>query len=109
MKHLSKKAVLISGILVALLTLSQHASWADSRSLEKLEKQQDQLVASLVSEIEMEAKEIMSEKLVYKIYNYDNKLVYESRSSEDQKLKNLINKSDILTTIDNISYFKLSR
>lgn len=109
MNNLSKKALLISGILIATLTVSYHLSWADSRSIEKLEQEQEQLVASLVYEIELEANNLMAEKLVYKIYNYENKLVYESRSSEDQKLKNLLNKSDLLTTINNTSYFKLSR
>lgn len=109
MNKLPKKALLISGILMAALSMSYHLSWADSRSIEEFEQEQEQLVASLVYEIEMEANILMAEKLVYKVYNYDNKLVYESRSSEDQKLKNLLNKSDLLTTIDNISYFKLSR
>jgi PDZ domain-containing secreted protein len=109
MNNLSKKVLLISGILAVALTVSYHLSWADSRSIEEFEQEEEQLVASLVYEIEMEANNLMAEKLVYKIYNYENKLVYESRSSEDQKLKNLLNKSDLLTTIDNISYFKLSR
>ncbi len=109
MKNLSKKAILITGLMVAALIVGNQLSWADSRSIEELEKQQEQLVASLVDEIEMEATNQMSEKLVYKIYNYENKLVYESRNSEDQKLKILLNKSDLLTTIDNISYFKMSR
>ncbi len=66
------------------------------------------MVASLVNEIEMETNNLLAEKLLYKVYNDENKLVYESRNPEDQKLKNLLNKSDLLTTIDNISYFKLS-
>jgi hypothetical protein len=109
MKDFTKKVLLISGLLVAMLICGQQVSWADTTNLEELEQQQEQLAALLVNEMEMETNLVISEKTVYKIYNHENKQVYESRNSEDQKLKILLNKSDLLTTIDNISYFKLSR
>lgn len=109
MKNLSNRALLILGILIATLTLVNHWSLANTKSMVELEKEQKQLVAALVDEIEMETNILSTVNSLYKIYNADNKLVYETRNSEDQKLKNLLNKSDLLTTIDNISYFKLSR
>jgi len=109
MKNYSNKILLIIGIFVATLTFCNNFSLADSNSNEFFEIEQYQLVESIIYELDRENNINVTDNIIYKIYNCDNKLIYETRNNKDQKLKMLLNKSDLLTTIDNISYFKLSR
>ncbi|MBR9999506.1 MAG: hypothetical protein KFF73_11070 [Cyclobacteriaceae bacterium] len=108
MKNIKKLTLLILGILVATFTLLSQMSFAGTNNLEDLEREQYQLVETIITEIEKETNTKILQDL-YKIYNNEHSLVYETRNDEDQKLNNLLNKSDLLTTINNISYYKLSR
>lgn len=46
---------------------------------------------------------------VYKIYDTDYNLVYESANKQDQKLKCLLSKSDLVTETNNTHIYQLSR
>jgi hypothetical protein len=109
MKTLKKATLLILGILVATFTILCQVSVGEPKNLEDLEKEQFMLIETILNEIEVQEKNASLQDNLYKIFNNDNKLVFETRNAEDQKLKSLINKSDLLTTINNISYYKLSR
>jgi len=108
MRKFTNHAILIIGIVIATLTILTNLSIADSKSSGELEKEQYRLVESLVNQIEQEKNTTRIENNLYKVYNKENNLVFETRNSNDQKLRNLLDKSDLLITIDNISYYKLS-
>ncbi len=44
----------------------------------------------------------------YKIYNANKKLVYECRDADDERLKCLLKRSDLLMTTDSSSYYYLA-
>jgi len=44
----------------------------------------------------------------YKIYNANKKLVYECRDANDERLKCLLKRSDLLMTTDSSSYYYLA-
>jgi hypothetical protein len=46
---------------------------------------------------------------IIKIYNSSDELIYETRDQEDERIQILIIKSDFLTEINKIKYFKLTR
>jgi hypothetical protein len=108
MINIKSKVILIFGIIVAGIALMSNHSMAATSELETTEMEQYALVASLVNDMaELNVLETTYEN-VYKVYNADNRLVYESRSEEDPKLKSLMNKSDLLTNVDQVYYYKLS-
>ena len=109
MNKLKKTALLILGILVATFSLMFQVCYGGTGSTGDHEEAEYQLVETILNEIEVEKSSTILQDNLYKIFNNDNKLVFETRNSEDQKLKNLLNKSDLLTTINNIYYYKLSR
>jgi hypothetical protein len=109
MNKLKKTALLILGILVATFSLMFQVCYGGTSSTGDHEEVEYQLVEEILNEIEVEKNSTILQDDLYKIFNNDNKLVFETRNSEDQKLKNLLNKSDLLTTINNIYYYKLSR
>lgn len=63
-----------------------------------LDKADEKLMLSSTSE----------EYRLYKIYNTDNKLVYESRDADDERLKCFLKRSDLLMTTDSSSYYYLA-
>lgn len=109
MKNYSNKILLIIGFLVASMAFNNTFSLADTESNNIVEAEQYRLAESILYELNNETNTGLSESIHYKIYSCDNKLVYEARKGKDQKLKILLLKSDLLTTIDNIFYYKLSR
>ena len=107
--NLSKRSILILGILVAMgLLISNIGNTVPmmENNLETLEVESIQLAKHIVQSMEnMNMAEIQR----VKIFNDAGKLVYETRNTKDEKLVQLLNKSDFLTQINNISYYKLSR
>ena len=106
---MSKRSILILGILVAMgLLISNIGNTVPmmENNLETLEVESIQLAKHIVQSMEnMNMAEIQR----VKIFNDAGKLVYETRNTKDEKLVQLLNKSDFLTQINNISYYKLSR
>ena len=105
MKKLKRATLLILGIMVAALTFSGGFASANPKDLGDIEEEQYLLAEKILTEIEV----TIPQNNLYKVYNADNRLVFETRNTEDQKLKILLNKSDLLTTINNTHYYKLSR
>ena len=108
MNKLKKTALLILGILTTAFSLMIQVQAAPG-STGDYEVAEYKLVETILNEIEVEKNSTVLQGDLYKIFNIDNKLIFETRNAEDQKLKNLLNKSDLLTTINNINYYKLSR
>jgi lipopolysaccharide export LptBFGC system permease protein LptF len=109
-----KKAIinsfLLAGIFLATITLVSNGALASPSTLEDLEKEQYQLAESIMNQLDRETiRNMTDENNLFKVYNTKDQLVFETRNSNDQKLKILIGKSDLLTTINNITYYKLSR
>ena len=109
MININKKVTIILGIIIAGIATISNPSIAATSEIETSDAEQYALVESLVTDMtDIDVQENSSEN-VFKVYNRDNHLVYESRNREDQKLIQLMKKSDLLTNVNQIYYYKLSR
>ena len=108
MNHLNQKSIIILGILVATIAIFSNMSYADPIIIDysyQLEQDyQFSELQSLVNETEQD-----KDNEIIKIYNSSNELIYEARDSNDERMQILIKKSDFLTDIGKIKYFKLTR
>ena len=105
---MKRKTILILGIIIAVIASVNNFSYADiSIGSEKndIEFQLEQLAVEIL-EANQDEGEVTS---VYKVYNSSDQLVYETSNEKDEKFTQLIRKSDFLTEVNKISYYKLSR
>ena len=109
MKKKLKISTLIFGIIVAVVAFSDTNSFAGSiennevTELKTLEAE----VLLMVEQIITEKKEEMQKQESIKFYNADKKLVYESRDKNDDHLKILLRRSDLVLQTDTSSYYLL--
>jgi len=110
MKKRLKISTLIFGIIVAVLALSSSSSYAEKS--ERSEVVQFQLSES---EIQNVIEQVLDDSEIttqcdecLKIYNQDNQLVYESRDKDDERIKILLRRSDLILRTDSSSYYLLS-
>ena len=105
---MKRKTILILGIIIAVIASVNNFSYADiSIGSEKndIEFQLEQLAVEIL-EANQDEGEVTS---VYKVYNSSDQLVYETSNEKDEKFTQLIRKSDFITEVNKISYYKLSR
>ena len=109
MKKRLKISTLIFGIIVAVLALSNSNSYAEkSETMEVIQlKPTESEVQDVIAHV-LEEKEVKLELTeCLKIYNSEHQLVYESRDKDDERLKILIRRSDLIWRNDSSSYYLL--
>jgi hypothetical protein len=109
MKKKLKISTLIFGIVVAVIALSNSRSFADAvENVEVIElKTQETEMLEILEQI-FESKNIeQNQEKSVKIYNLTNQLVYESRDKDDERLKILLHRSDLVLQTDTSSYYLL--
>ena len=105
---MKRKTILILGIIIAVIASVNNFSYADiNLGSERNDIEfQLELLAVEILEANQDEGEVTS---VYKVYNSSDQLVYETRNENDEKFTQLIRKSDFITEVNKISYYKLSR
>lgn len=109
MKKKLKISTLIFGIIIAVIALSNTNSFADKFENTKTIKPKTQ-EAEMIYVIEHLLNEKMMEpvqKKCTKVYNVNNQLVYECRDKDDERLKILLRRSDLVLQTDTSSYYLL--
>ena len=109
MKKKFKISTLIIGIIVAVVALSNTRSYAENTQtyevteLKTLETEMLEVIEQI-----LEDKDIVAEKKkCSKIYNSNSQLVYECRDQNDERLKLLLRRSDLVLQTDSSSYYLL--
>ncbi len=108
MKKDLKVLVLVFGVIIALVALSNTQSYADnneqteSKEVVAFDMQNLEKVEQMLQQPEPEE----CDKRI-KIFNSDNELVYECRDNDDQRLKLLLRRSDLVLETDSSSYYLL--
>lgn len=109
MKKKLKISTLIFGIVVAVLAFSNARSFAatyeDTERIE-LKTLETEMLEVIEQILEKDYVGSSQDKSI-KIYNLKNKLVYESRDKDDERLKILLRRSDLLLQTDTSSYYLL--
>lgn len=111
MKYTIKISTLFFGVIVAAMSFSYSELYADNKGLVEF-KEFVATSAETLKEIETNlmndtaTAECESEVRI-RIYNTSNQLVYECRDKDDQKLKILLRRSDLLLHTDTSSYYLL--
>jgi hypothetical protein len=108
MKKDLKVFALVFGVIIAIVALSNTQTYADNNEHAEL-KEMVALEVGTLEKIEQmlqlpEAEEC--EKRI-KIFNSDNELIYECRDDDDQRLKLLLRRSDLMLQTDSSSYYLL--
>ena len=109
MKKKLKISTLIFGIVVAVIALSNTKSFADTfenAEVIELKTQETEMLEILEQILESKNIEQNQEKCI-KIYNLKNQLVYECRDKDDERLKILLHRSDLVLQTDTSSYYLL--
>jgi len=109
MKNRLKTSTLIIGIIVAIIALSNSSVTArtsetnDIKELKPSEVEMMEIIAQVLDE------NVAVKKVVecIKIYNSKSQLVYESRDENDERLKILIRRSDLICCAGTSSYYLL--
>jgi hypothetical protein len=108
MNNLNQKSIIIFGILVASIIILSNISYGKpmiiDHSFQLEQNYQLTELQTLVNEIDPG----LNNEII-KIYNSSDELIYETRDQEDERIQILIIKSDFLTEINKIKYFKLTR
>ena len=109
MKRKLKISTLIFGIAIAVIALSNTRTFADANgNTEAVDlKTFDTDMLEVIEQIfEKHYVEENKEKST-RIYNLKNQLVYESRDKDDERLKILLRRSDLVLQTDASSYYLL--
>lgn len=109
MNNMIQRSILFLGVAVAIGLLICNFSYAESnagKSMDAIESESLQLAMDIV--LSMDSPQ-MEEIQKVKVFNDAGQLIYEGQNTESQKLEQLLKKSDFLTEINDISYYKLSR
>ncbi len=109
MRNIKNRFLLIAGILIASFLISGHLTIAGPSDLENTEMEQYQLAESIFFEMVVKPEIEKVNGTIFKVYNSNQELVYESRNKTDLRLRNLISKSDLLTTVDHTTFYQLSQ
>ena len=109
MKKKLKISTLIFGIVVAVIALSNTRSFADTfenAEVIELKTQETEMLEILEQILDNNNIEQNQERCI-KIYNIKNQLVYECRDKDDERLKTLLHRSDLVLQTDASSYYLL--
>ena len=109
MKKKLKISTLIFGIVVAVIALSNTRSFADTfdnAEVIELKTQETEMLEILEQIFDKNNIEQNQERCI-KIYNIKNQLVYECRDKDDERLKTLLHRSDLVLQTDTSSYYLL--
>lgn len=109
MKKKLKILTLLIGIIVAVIALSNTNTYAENLSSSE-NKELKTTEAEMIAVIEqiLEKSEVKTtEAKRLKFYNAKNQLVYESRDENDERLKILLRRSDLVLQTDSSSYYLL--
>ena len=109
MKRKHKLSTIIFGIIIAIIALSNTSSYAESmKTQDKTELKRFEAEMIEVIEHILESPQVLVEKeRCSKIYNSKNKLIYECRDKNDERLKSLLRRSDLVLRTDSSSYYLL--
>ena len=109
MKKKFKISTLIIGIIVAVIAFSNSNTFADSLENKEVTelKTLDVEMLELMKGIIDEKSENIENKKCIKFYNSNKKLVYECRDKNDDRLKILLRRSDLVLHTDTSSYYLL--
>lgn len=109
MKKKIKIWTLLIGIIVAVIALSNSRLYAanlentDATELKPLESEVIQVIEKILKD---ETQAQQDEKCM-KFYNNNNQLVYECRDKDDERVKILLRRSDLVLQTDSSSYYLL--
>lgn len=109
MKKRIKISTLLFGIIVALVALSNSRLYAnDIENNQATELKTEQVeMFNIIQQILEKSEFVVEENECMKIYNKNNQLVYECRDKDDQRLKILLRRSDLVLQTDSSSYYLL--
>jgi len=109
MKKRLKISTLLFGIIVALVALSNSSLYADNfENNDATELKTEKTEMFVVIEQILEKNDVViEENKCMKIYNKNNRLVYECRDKDDERLKILLRRSDLVLQTDSSSYYLL--
>ena len=108
MDNLKNKSIIILGVLVATIIIFSNISYGDPIIIDhNFQAEQDYQLTEIQLLLNESVPDYTSE--IIQIYNSSNELIYETRDKEDERMQILINKSDFLTDINQIKYYKLTR
>lgn len=106
---MKNRIIIVLGLITAILSLITVNSKAAVLHDADLIRESYQLAEEIY--LNMLADNYNSEsenQKIYKIYNDNNELIYQSGNPQNKRLKKLLRKSDLLTEIDHTRYYKLS-
>ena len=109
MKKKFKISTLIIGIIVAVIAFSNSNTFAGSLENKEVTelKTLDVEILELVQGIIDEKSENIDNNKCIKFYNSNKRLVYECRDKNDDRLKILLRRSDLVLQTDTSSYYLL--
>lgn len=109
MKSILRRIILSQGVIIAILAMINTFAQADPIRTNtigfELEEQTEILALDILEELNLDQPELRQ----YKVYNTDDRLIYETDNIEDKKFIQLIKSSDYITEINDTFYYKLSR
>lgn len=109
MKNKLKISTLIFGIIIAVVALSNSNTYAgnnersDVTELKALEIEMLEVIEQILEKDEVQ---LVKDKCL-KIYNSKSQLVYECRDKNDERLKILLRRCDLVLHTDSSSYYLL--
>lgn len=109
MKNKLKISTLIFGIIIAIVALTNSKSFAknsESSEITELKISQAEML-EVIEQILDDSGFLVKKNKCQKIYNSNNKLVYECRDKNDERLKDLLRRSDLMLRTDTSSYYLL--
>ncbi len=109
MKKKLKISTLIFGIIIAVIALSNSKSYADNfenTEVKKSEIQEAEMLDVIEHLLALKIVEPVQKKCT-KVYNAKNQLVYECRDKDDERLKILLRRSDLVLQTGTSSYYLL--
>lgn len=109
MKNKLKISTLIFGIIIAIVALTNSKSFAENSEnseITELKTSQTEML-KVIEQILDDSEIVVKKNKCQKIYNSNNKLVYECRDKNDERLKDLLRRSDLVLRTDTSSYYLL--
>lgn len=109
MKNIKNSLFSILTITLIMIFLSGYKAFGSGNLTGDTEAEQYHLAASLVLEMTDISSRDNEQDTIFKIYNSQQELVYESRDRDDTRLKQFLTRSDRLTEVGQITYYRLSQ
>ena len=109
MKKKLKISTLIFGIIIAVVALTNTKTFAENvenSEVTELKTYEVEMLSVIEQILEKDEIQPVANKCT-KIYNSKNQLVYECRNKDDQRLKDLLRRCDLVLQTDSSSYYLL--